>query len=291
MAASPFFIPKRTGCSFLFLEQTVTVVLMQEFLTIAKQAALTSGEQIVLAAQHIDALNVEQKSLNDYVSEVDRRSEVTIKQLISDHYPTHAILGEEYGVQGDNESEYRWIIDPLDGTTNFLRSIPHYAVSIALERREKIICGVVYDPIKYEMFSACRGSGAFLNEQRLNVSQSNGIGGALLATGVPFNGDNLAQLNKFSQSMCALLELQTSGLRRLGSAALDLAYVAAGRYDGYWEAMLNSWDIAAGVLLVEEAGGVVSDLHGSDQYLQSGDVLAANPAVHKDMLDVTMKYY
>ena len=264
---------------------------MNEFLNIAKQAALSAGKQIAASAQKIESLNIEQKSLNDYVSEVDRQSEMTISQLIADHYPAHAILGEEYGAQGCDDSEFKWIIDPLDGTTNFLRSIPHYAISIALMRREQIVCGVVYDPIKNELFSACKGAGAFLNEQPLKVSRSGGISGALLATGVPFSGDNLAQLDKFSNSMCGLLELQTSGIRRLGSAALDLAYVAAGRYDGYWEAMLKSWDIAAGVLLVEEAGGIVSDLRGGDDYLESGDVLAANPSVHKDMLGVTSRYY
>lgn len=264
---------------------------MDQILNLAKQAAIEAGKHIRLAADKIDSLNIEQKSLHDYVSEVDRQSESIIAEIILERFPEHTLIGEEYGQQGKKNGDYQWIIDPLDGTTNFLRSIPHYAVSIAVTHNDIIEYGVVFDPAKEEMYCAQRGQGAYLNDRKIGVSQCAGLRGGLLATGVPFSGENLAQLDKFTAAMTDFLEQQTSGIRRLGSAALDLAYVAAGRYDGYWEAMLKSWDIAAGILLVEEAGGIVSELNGGSQPLHSGDILAASPMVHRDMLIISQRYY
>lgn len=264
---------------------------MAEFLKTAVEAAIKAGNYISAAANKIDHLEVTQKSLHDYVSEVDRTSETIISTLISTHFPDHSILGEEHGQQGRLDCEYQWIIDPLDGTTNFLRSIPHYAVSIAMLYQGEVHVGVVYDPIKKEMFCAQSGKGAFLNDKAISVSHRPSIKGALLATGIPFSGKNLDKLSIFTATMEDLLALQTSGIRRLGAAALDLAYIACGRYDGFWEANLQSWDIAAGALLVTEAGGVVSELDGSAGYLESGNIVAATNSVHRAMLDVTVNRY
>lgn len=266
-------------------------VEMNQFLKIAIEAATTSGRYIEEAANNIDKLEVSQKSLHDYVSEVDRHSESIITSLIVDNFKQHRILGEEYGQQGGLQSDYQWIIDPLDGTTNFLRSIPHYAVSIAMLYKGELELGVIYDPCKQDLFYAQKGQGAFLNDSVISVSQRATIEGALLATGVPFNGENLTQISLFTQTMEGLLSLQTSGIRRLGAAALDLAYVACGRYDGFWEANLKSWDIAAGALLVAEAGGKITDLDGTQDYLKSGNVLAGSKEVHKAMLSVTKRCY
>jgi len=264
---------------------------MSVYKQVAIDAALTAGSYIHEAAASINELEIRQKSLNDYVSEVDRYSETLITSAISESFPSHSILGEEYGQQGGSDLKFQWIIDPLDGTTNFLRSIPHYAVSIALACDGVIELGVIYDPCKKELFCAEKGKGVFLNKQKISTSSQDNIKGALLATGIPFSGENLAKISSFTSSMQGLLALQTSGIRRLGAAALDLAYVAAGRYEGFWESGLKSWDIAAGALLVTEAGGVVSDLHGGEAFLQTGNILAANEAVHNSMLKITKRCY
>jgi len=264
---------------------------MKSIAKIAEQAASSAAKLIQLAASDISALSIEQKGLHDYVSEVDRGAEKKIVDTIQGAFPDHQILGEEFGYQGEDSSEYRWIIDPLDGTTNFLRSIPHYAVSIGVQKNGEVVHGVVLDVAKSDFFSATKGRGAFLNGTPIKTSARSEITGALLATGVPFSGENLNQIDCFTGTMLGLLARQTSGIRRLGSAALDLAYVAAGRYDGFWEANLKSWDIAAGVLLVEEAGGEVSDLRGGNEYLASGHVLAACSGVYNDMLNVTSANY
>lgn len=264
---------------------------MKSIIDTAIDAAKQAGDGIQRAADDICSLNIEQKSLHDYVSEVDRQSECLICESIQAAFPNHQILGEEYGLQGAEGSSYQWIIDPLDGTTNFLRSIPHYAVSIGVLKDGVLEHAVVFDPAKNDLFTASRGAGAKLNGVAIKVSESANIKGALLSTGVPYSGDNLAQIQEFTSTMTDLLSQQTSGLRRLGAAALDLAYIAAGRYDGFWEANLKAWDIAAGALLVIEAGGVVTDLKGEENYLESGNVLAANPGVHKDMLAVTKACY
>ena len=264
---------------------------MDSMIDVAIDAARQAGLHIQSAARDLSKLHVEQKSLHDYVSEVDRESESIISNVINQHFPTHRMLGEEHGEIGQQGSDVLWVVDPLDGTTNFLRSIPHYAVSIGVMSAEVLQHAVVFDPVKDEMFSASRGKGARLNGEGIRVSDATSVRGTLLATGVPFNGKATANIDAFADTMLNLLAKDTSGIRRLGSAALDLAYVAAGRYDGFWEGYLQIWDIAAGTLLVEEAGGVVTDLHGQDRHLVSGNVLAACTKVHADMLEVTKEMY
>lgn len=260
-------------------------------INIAKGAAHTAGEYIADAFGGRAQLVIEQKSLNDFVSDVDRHSEQLITTELRQHFPSHRILGEEFGESGTRESPYTWIIDPLDGTTNFLRGIPHFAVSIGLQCDDQLVLGIVYDPIKKELFCAELGQGAQVNGQPMHVANGASLHGALLATGVPYSGDPLANISAFTSTLSSLLARQTSGIRRLGAAALDLAYVAAGRYDGFWESNLKPWDIAAGALLVTEAGGVVSALNGDDSYLKSGHILAAGQQVHQEMLAITTQSY
>jgi myo-inositol-1(or 4)-monophosphatase len=263
---------------------------MQSLLEVAKQAARLAGDVINLGAQNLSSLKVEQKTLYDYVSEIDRNSEIAVTKAIHDAFPDHQIIGEEYGVTGST-ADVQWVVDPLDGTTNFLRGIPHYAVSIGVLVKQQLEHAVVYDPVKNEMFCASRGQGASVNGVSINVSSLTSVTGGLFATGVPFSGDNLAKVDRFTNTMVDLLQQNTSGIRRLGSAALDLAYVAAGRYDGYWEANLKIWDIAGGVLLVTEAGGQVSDFQGRDGYLESGDIVAAPSGVRQQIVDITSRNY
>ena len=264
---------------------------MDMILEVAISAAKSAGEFIQKSAQNLSSIKVEQKSLHDYVSEVDRGAEKIITKRILSSFDGHQILGEEYGSQGIDEAQWQWVIDPLDGTTNFLRSIAHYAVSIAVLKDGVVEHGVIFDPTKNEMFTASRGKGATLNGLPINVSSSAVNKGGLLATGIPFGGQNLEGVDVFSDVMVDLLKLQTSGIRRLGAAALDLAYVAAGRYEGFWESNLKLWDIAAGVLLVQEAGGSVSDLGGKQNHLNSGDVLAASLGYYEQMLSVCKSHY
>jgi myo-inositol-1(or 4)-monophosphatase len=247
---------------------------MHPLLNIAVQASRRAGEIIARAVPRLDSLEVTAKSRHDYVSDVDKAAERDIIGTIRKHYPQHAILAEESGASG--EHEVRWIIDPLDGTTNFLHGFPQFCVSIAAEVRGRLEVGVVYDPMRLELFTAARGAGAQLEGKRIRVSNRRGLDGALLATGFPFRAgsDFEAYL-----SMLRVLMPQTAGLRRPGSAALDLAYVAAGRVDGFFELGLQPWDTAAGALLVQEAGGHISGLDGSD-YEHGGNLAAGNQRVH-----------
>jgi len=261
---------------------------MNPMLNIAVRAARKAGDIIARSCDQLGSLSVTTKSKNDYVSEVDHRAEQVIIETIQKAYPDHSILAEESGAHSGNEFE--WIIDPLDGTTNFLRGIPQYAVSIALRQKGKLQQAVVYDPIKQELFTAGRGEGAQLNNKRIRVSQCKGIEGALLGTGIPFRESHLDVLQDYLGMMQELIP-GSAGIRRAGSAALDLAYVAAGRFDGFWEYDLNQWDMAAGVLLVEEAGGMVSDFSGGFDYLESGNIIAASPKLFKHMLQVIQPRY
>lgn len=256
---------------------------MNAMLNIAIRAARKAGDIIARSCDQLEKLKVTTKSNNDYVSEVDQRAEQAIIETILKAYPDHSILAEESGSHSGND--YVWIIDPLDGTTNFLRGIPQYAVSIALSHKGKLQQSVVYDPIKQELFTASRGEGAQLNNKRIRVSQCKGIEGALLGTGIPFREGHLDILDDYLGMMQALIP-GSAGIRRAGSAALDLAYVAAGRFDGFWEYDLNQWDMAAGILLVEEAGGLVSDFKGGFDYLASGNIIAASPRLFKEMLKI-----
>lgn len=262
---------------------------MEPMLNIALRAARKAGEVIERSIERIDVLNVEQKGRNDFVSEVDRKAEQEVMYHLKKAYPDHQFLGEESGSSGENASEYQWIIDPLDGTTNFLHGIPHFAVSIACLHKGQLAHAVVYDPIKREEFTASRGKGAMLNGRRLRVSPRKSLDGALIGTGIPFNGFALENIDAFLACMKEVAS-QTAGIRRPGSAALDLAYVAAGRFDGFWEMNLQSWDMAAGVLLVKEAGGMVSDFKGGNNYLDSGNVVCASPKLFKPLLQIVGKH-
>ena len=251
---------------------------MHPMLNTAVAAARSAGSIIVRYIDRIDSLTIATKARNDFVSEVDRYAEHEIIQKLSRAYPEHGILAEESEEKKGNE--YQWIIDPLDGTTNFLYGIPHYAVSIALKYRGRIDQAVIYDPVKDELFTASRGQGAQLNGHRMRVNDRKDLNGALLATGIPFREDQ--DLDLFIQTMRCLIP-DTAGIRRPGSAALDLAYVAAGRFDGFWEFTLQPWDIAAGILLVEEAGGRVADLRGAKDPLESGNIICGSPRVFQAM--------
>ena len=255
---------------------------MDPMLTIAVRAARAAGDLIVRYVDRIDTLNISAKGRNDFVSEVDSLAEQEIVSILSKAYPSHAFLGEEGGRHGLPKGEFTWIIDPLDGTTNFLHGFPQFAVSIALIHRGNIECGVVYDPMRQELFTAKRGGGAALENRRLRVTKQKAFSGALLGTGFPFKDQRHldAYLGMFRELM-----KDTAGIRRPGSAALDLAWVACGRMDGFWEFGLMPWDIAAGVLLIQEAGGIVTDLEGGTKFLETGNVLAANPKLHVLMLD------
>ncbi len=252
---------------------------MQPMLNIAIKAARAAGQVIVRHMGRLDSLTVQDKRPNDFVSEVDHLAEREIIRVIHRAYPDHGILAEESGAQGSGD--YQWIIDPLDGTTNFLHDFPQFAVSIALRHHGRLEQAVVYDPVKEELFCASRGAGATLNNRRVRVTSLKDLNGALLGTGIPFREDQ--DLDAYLKGLRAMLP-GTAGVRRAGSAALDLAYVAAGRLDGFWEYGLNVWDMAAGALLVQEAGGLVGDPRGGADALASGDVVAAGPKLYKAMV-------
>jgi myo-inositol-1(or 4)-monophosphatase len=255
-------------------------------INIALRAARKAGENIVRASDDLDRIDVVAKGVNDFVSEVDIAAEKEIVYQLQKAYPEHAILGEETGLTGSEDAAYRWVIDPLDGTTNFARGIPHYAVSIACLHKGKLEHAVIVDPVRREEFTASRGRGAALNGRRIRVSKRSSLNGALLGTGIPFKGHCDDRLDAYAKSL-ELLAGQCAGIRRAGAASLDLAYVAAGRLDGFWEIGLEQWDIAAGALLVREAGGLVADVDASDNYLASGNIVCGNPKCFKAVLQVT----
>ncbi len=257
---------------------------MHPMLNIAVKAARRAGGIINRAAQNLDLLHVSRKAHSDFVSEVDNTAEDAIINVLLEAYPNHSILAEESGARGDpSKSEYQWIIDPLDGTTNFLHGFPQYAVSIALKLRGVLTQAVVYDPSGNELFTASRGRGAYLNDHRLRVSKRNQLSDCLIGTGFPFR--EFSHMNAYLAIFKDIMP-KVAGIRRPGSAALDLAYVAAGRYDGFWELKLSPWDIAAGCLLITEAGGLVGDLEGNDTYMQSGNIVAGNPKIFGQLLQV-----
>lgn len=258
---------------------------MQPTLNIAIKAARRAGNIILRHADRLDTLNIENKGISDFVTEVDHMAEQEIIEIIRHAYPDHAILAEE---SGEHEgSSYQWIIDPLDGTTNFLHGYPQYAVSIAMMHAGKLESAVIFDPLRDELFTAHRGEGAQLNDRRLRVGKRKSLANTLLGTGFPFkNPDNLdAWIAMFREFIT-----QSRGVRRAGSAALDLAYVASSRLDGFWEIGLKPWDMAAGVLLVQEAGGMVSELDDRGDFMKTGNILAASPYIHELMLPITKKH-
>lgn len=256
---------------------------MQAALHIATTAAREAGKIISRNLERVDSLSIHTKQKNDFVSEIDHQAEREIISIIRRAYPDHDILAEESGHSAGKHkaSEYQWVIDPLDGTTNYLHGFPHYSVSIALRHRQRLEAGVIYDPFKGELFCASRGNGATLNDRKIRVAKLTGLEGALLGTGLPFRESQ--DIDTYLATLKALL-LRTSGIRRAGSAALDLAYVAAGRLDGFWEFGLNTWDIAAGCLIIQEAGGLVGDPAGGHTHLETGDIVTANPKLFHLML-------
>lgn len=253
---------------------------MHPMLTHAVKAARRAGSIIISASQDIGALKIRSKTFNDFVSEVDYAAERAIIDILREAYPTHGFLGEEEGDINEG-AENIWIIDPLDGTTNFLHNFPQYCVSIALMQRGQLTQAVVYDPNRNDLFTATRGQGAFLNARRIRVTNRLKLQESILGTGFPFK-----DFTHFETYLGMFRDMarKTSGLRRPGSAALDLAYVAAGWYDGFWEIGLSKWDIAAGALLVQEAGGIVGDFEGNESWIDTGNIVAANPKIFAQML-------
>jgi len=245
---------------------------MHPLVNIAVSAARAAGNFIMKYYERSDQLQIERKAKNDFVTQVDRGAEQEIIRLIRKAYPQHAILAEESGASsgGAGQSDVTWIIDPLDGTTNFLHGIPHFAVSIGIQVRGKLEHGVIYAPCTQDLYVASNGSGATLNNRRMRVSQCKELERALIGTGVPLREEYLDRYTPMLRNIAA----NTAGIRRAGSAALDLAYVAAGRLDGFWEFNLKPWDIAAGVIMVQEAGGIVRPLEGSTDVLADGHILA-----------------
>jgi len=249
---------------------------MHAMLNVAIMAARRGGESLVRNLKQLDKLNVQAKGRNDFVSEADHAAEKAVISAIHKHYPDHAIQAEESGTSG--ESDFVWIIDPLDGTTNFLHGFPVFCVSVAVAHRGRVEHGVVYDPLRQELFTASRGQGAQLDGRKIRVSGLTDLGRALIGTGFPYRDSNAAFEPYMNMLVSALHH--TSGVRRPGAAALDLCYVAAGRLDGYWETGLMPWDMAAGALILREAGGIVSALDGSENFLETGHVLCGTPKVY-----------
>jgi len=257
---------------------------MHPMLTTAVKAARRAGNIINRGARDLDLLTVTAKGPKDFVSEIDHAAEAAIVDTLLAAYPDHAVLAEEGTNKGKNpDADYVWIIDPLDGTTNFLHGFPQYCVSIALAHKNVVQQGVIYDPVRNDLFTATRGRGAFLNDRRMRVSRRVHLRDCLIGTGFPFRDGSY--LDTYLAMMKTMIT-QTAGLRRPGAAALDLAYVAAGFYDGFWEVGLNPWDVAAGSLLILESGGLIGDLAGDDNYLHGGQVIAANPKVFAQMVAV-----
>ena len=250
-------------------------------LNTAIKAARRAGSIINRASLDLGGVTVTKKRHNDYVSEVDRGAEQAIVAVLSEAYPHHSILAEEGGSSGKADSEYQWIIDPLDGTTNFLHGVPQYCVSIGLAHKGVLTQAVVYDTNRNDLYTATRGRGAYVNDKRLRVSKTLKLQEALIGTGFPFR--DLENLDQYISMFRSVTE-KCAGIRRPGAAALDLAWVAAGRFDGFWEMGLAPWDMAAGALLITEAGGLVSDLDGSENFMGSGNLVCGTPKVFGQLL-------
>jgi myo-inositol-1(or 4)-monophosphatase len=251
-------------------------------LNTAVKAARKAGALITRASFDVDKLTVRTKQKHDFVSEVDHAAEEAIIGVLREAYPNHGFLGEESGYH-DKQAEYLWIIDPLDGTTNFLHGVPQYCISIALQHKGALTQAVVYDPNRNELFTATKGVGAYLNDRRIRVSKIDRFEGALVGTGFPFR--EVGNLDDYLRMLKNVM-MSASGVRRPGAAALDLAWVACGRMDAFWELGLSPWDMAAGALLIREAGGLVGDLDGDEKYLESGRIVAANAKLFAPLLQL-----
>lgn len=251
-------------------------------LNTAVNAALLAGKTIMRFYSRLENLRVMSKGHNDYVSEADQEAEKIITETLMKAYPQYKITAEESG-SNDIKSEYEWFVDPLDGTTNFIHGIPQFAVSIGLCKEGVPILGVIYDPFKNELFCAEKGKGALMNDKKIRVAKCSSIKSAIFGMGIPYRKKDHS--GAYIETLRTLMEARCGSIRRLGAAALDMAYVASGRLDGFWEFNLKPWDIAAGSIIVLESGGHVSDLNNSENYLQSGNILAANINLHQDVLD------
>ncbi|HEX8602631.1 MAG TPA: inositol monophosphatase family protein [Pseudoduganella sp.] len=258
-------------------------------LNTAVKAARRAAAVINRASFDLDRVSIAEKQHNDFVTDVDQAAEQAIIEVLQKAYPSHAFLGEESGTTGNvnDESEFVWVIDPLDGTTNFMHGFPQYAVSIALQQRGVITLGVVYDPVRNELFTAEKGAGAYLNDKRIRVRKLDRIAGALLGTG--YKNGSVKALDEYLK-MYGIMAERCHGVRRAGSAALDLAYVASGRLDGFYEKNLQPWDIAAGTLLVTEAGGIAGEFNGESKYMQTGHVIAGSPRVFGQMVGLLAEF-
>jgi myo-inositol-1(or 4)-monophosphatase len=250
-------------------------------LNIAVRAARKAGSIINRAALGGEGLKIKAKQANDFVTQVDQAAEEAIIGIVRHAYPEHGFLAEESG-RTEGKADYVWIIDPLDGTTNFIHGFPQYCVSIGVQHRGSLTHAVIYDPTKNELFTASKGGGAFLNDRRIRVSKCLKLQDALVGTGFPFK--ELGRMDLYLKQLRNLMT-NSSGVRRAGAAALDLAYVACGRLDAFWELGLSPWDMAAGALLIQEAGGLVGDLKGEADYLERGEVAAATPKVFPQLLE------
>ena len=253
-------------------------------LTVMANAAQKAAKRLLRDFAEVEQLQVSVKGPSDFVSQADLRAEAILREELGKARPGYAFLMEESGASGSERWTWRWVVDPLDGTTNFLHGIPHWAISIGLEKRlddggSELAAGLIYAPASDEMFWAEKGGGAFVNERRLRVSARRDLKEAVFATGIPFAAASPANRAAFSRTLAGLMP-RVAGIRRFGAAALDLAWVAAGRYDGYWELGIHTWDMAAGLLLVREAGGFATDPEGGEDPRISGDVVAATPALH-----------
>ena len=258
---------------------------MHPTLNIAVKAARRAGSIITRASEDIGSLTINDKGFNDFVSEVDLASEKEIIRVLKTAYPDHAFLGEESGLT--HQADNIWIIDPLDGTTNFLHGFPQYCISIALEQKGEITQAVIYDPNRNDLFTATKGQGAYLNQRRIRVSNKSKLKDSVLGTGFPFRDfQHLPVYLKIFEEVVR----GTSGIRRPGSAALDLAYVAAGWFDGFFEINLSKWDIAAGGLLVTEAGGMVSDFSEEEGWIESGNIVATTPKIYEPLIKIIQSH-
>ena len=256
---------------------------MHPMLNIAVRAARAAGNVITRNMDRVDTLRIDHKQRNDMVSDVDRQAEAEVLQVLNKSFPDHAVLGEEGGLIGDPNAEYTWIVDPLDGTTNFLHGFPYFNVSIALKHKGRVTQGVVYNPVSQELFTATRGDGAWLNNKRIRVSKIHSLSNALLGNGFPYrDGDDLGKYIEMMQEMTS----KSQGIRRPGACALDMAYVAAGRLDGFWISGFSEWDVAAGALLVREAGGLVNDYAGGSDYVSSRTLVCGNPKIAHAMISI-----
>ncbi len=284
---SEFGLRDRADWRFLFFPQSMTSTL-HPMLNVAVRAARAAGAIINRAALDVEAVRISQKQVNDFVTEVDHASEAAIIETLLTAYPQHGIHAEESGrTHGNPRSDHIWIIDPLDGTTNFLHGFPVYCVSIALSVRGRIEQAVVYDPSRNDLFTATRGRGAYLNDRRIRVSKRTQMNQCLISTGFPYRkGDDMPTYLR----MMADIMQRTAGLRRPGAAALDLAYVAAGYTDGFFETGLQPWDVAAGSLLITEAGGLIGNFTGEPDFIDRKECMAGNPRIYGQMVNLLSKY-